>query len=880
MKFTQLAEKNFGSNKDISLESAINFSVLQDDLTYAFEAMEVSTADLSTLKKMDTYFSHTTGSVSLEAACIGLNNIRRRYGLANVAVEGFFEGVKNAISRVLKFLGDTMRAIGGKFKSMISGTAENKEKTEESINSLIEKIKAARSDTSSMEALDKEYKDNKADLDEFYKTFKQKGVIPFKIKGKYTPVPLSNVGVSSLISAIPKMANAIASTVDAIASITEKFLKEIEGIISADTIDEEKIKTAADGFMSDYIGIISKSGMKSSQDNAILIYTSALPVSENIVIQVTEGADINEHKLEVSRTSNEKDKEADLSLDPAQFEHIFKEVSSSGLEEKFKEINKNLSDIASKTDSLNKTASAIEGDKAASLKKLTSFIGSVVSRAPQAPLQMAAIVRASEMALIGACQGYCKLHLKYLTSVVTTGVAKEDAESADRAADLDDNVPQWEISEVVGLASEAFDDLDAITSTMNSGARYISKDGETMSLEAYANILADKYRSFHISLEGRDDEEYEYTEEDKEEREYRKRQKQYSKEGVIGFFKSVFAFVVRVIKTIFSKIMNLFRGDKSKQGIQKQKVKKLTERTKAIQKEGLNTPVAAAVKSNKVEVPPEVEEYWKTGKYSIDVTSSAFSVGKDATIKEIFKLCQDFENSVVELPTFIDAISVIPDIMEDVIKQSAERKTDLTLLDYDDVRKQIFRQVDERIDEIGARQAQIKGTKTISSFGETYLVASDRIGNATTEVIFKIETVRSEEFSSTMHIDLKTGELMTVLENMPTLLSNADRLMSEIELGIRNIEARQEKQSSNIYDLLKIRLDHMTDDEIRASDNRAADKVLLEFIRFVANYMRNMVIAIGKISAAMVSQKAFLLSLLTAALEKEEKLRQINPASN
>lgn len=868
MKFAALANRYSvavaAESSDLSIDfSDTIFSETQKDIQYSIESAEIAQRDLEILTRLESVVgAGKMNSVSLETACIGLNIINRRYGLETVATEGIVDGIKNATAKVIKFFSDCLKYVGDKFKSMLGDSDATTEKAIESTKENIEKLESIRNDSELLAELEEEYSKEKNNLDAAYKNYKEKGTIEFKIKGRYKPRPYDYKGLSSAIALMDKASASLAASVSSIIALSDTFITEIEKLSSSQEVKEETLNDLTSKYMQEFTAILVKTGMRESKgDDGSTVYSTDLAISHNVSVAITTGSSFKERRLKVEPVVAANDNNEGIFLSEDQFKRVFRAVFSSTVGANLKSISEDTNKLSEKADALHKRINGQDAESVASIRELSSFITSVLNKAVQAPVQMAASLKGLLTSLSAGCLYYSQNIVKYNSSVVLDSQAKESVnlQSASNYISLE-NV-EFDVDEILAIESEANLDFNLAMEAFTLGKNYIDSGNIQMSLEGYLDHLQTKYSSFNISLENDKDIEAMEKEEKKSEK----------SGGLIGFFKAVFKFISRVLKTIWDKIMYLIRGDKSRTKDGKDKMEKVSKMQKEIAKEGIPKEKKKKVKEEKEKYSPEVVDYFEKGRFSFTVTNESYSLGKNATIKDLQKAVASYEDALNRIPLLFLSIANIPSNISRSFTEAMNKGIVVPIEELEEFKSSLIVNLIKVIDEDGVKPAWPDQNKlTISNFCNSYMVVDQKDFRLNYGTLFVPTILKPDDFSNESTIEVGVGELGILSKALLDMYKYADIAK---EKGTETLE----KINSDKETFSEVMTNYIIGLEKRGLEDSAEHKAIRSFFKYYRDYLVNLSLTVGKLTQRLITMRLFLEKVIEKGNSIEVKLREAKP---
>lgn len=868
MKFAALANRYSvavaAESSDLSIDfSDAIFSETQKDIQYSIESAEIAQRDLEILARLESVVgSGKMNSVSLETACIGLNIINRRYGLESVATEGIADGIKNATAKVIKFFSDCLKYVGDKFKSMLGDSDATTEKAIESTKVNIEKLDSIRNDSELLAELEEEYSKEKNNLDAAYKNYKEKGTIEFKIKGKYKPRPYDYKGLSSAVALMDKVSASLAASVSSIIALSDTFITEAEKLSSSQEVKEEVLNDLTSKYMQEFTAILVKTGMRESKgEDGSTVYSTDLAISHNVSVAITTGSNFKDHRLKVEPVVAANDTNEGIFLNEDQFKRVFSAVFSSSVGANLKSISEDTSKLSEKADALHKRINGQDAESVASIRELSSFITSVLNKAIQAPVQMAASLKGLLTSLSAGCLYYSQNIVKYNSSVVLDSQAKESVnlQSASNYISLE-NV-EFDVDEILAIESEANLDFNLAMEAFTLGKNYIDSGNIQMSLEGYLEHLQTKYSGFNISLENDKDIEAMEREEKKSEK----------SGGLIGFFKAVFKFISRVLKTIWDKIMYLIRGDKSRTKDGKDKMEKVSKMQKEIAKEGIPKEKKKKVKEEKEKYSPEVVDYFEKGRFSFTVTNESYSLGKNATIKDLQKAVASYEDALDRIPLLFLSIANIPSNISRSFTEAMNKGIVVPIEELEEFKSSLIVNLIKVIDEDGVKPAWPDQNKlTISNFCNSYMVVDQKDFRLNSGTLFVPTILKPDDFSNESTIEVGVGELGILSKALLDIYKYADIAKEKGTETLEKINSDKETFSS-------VMTNYIVGLEKRGLENTDEHRAIRSFFKYYRDYLVNLSLTVGKLTQRLITMRMFLEKVIEKGNAIEVKLREAKP---
>lgn len=868
MKFAALANRYSvavaAESSDLSIDfSDTIFSETQKDIQYSIESAEIAQRDLEILTRLESVVgAGKMNSVSLETACIGLNIINRRYGLETVATEGIVDGIKNATAKVIKFFSDCLKYVGDKFKSMLGDSDATTEKAIESTKENIEKLDSIRNDSELLAELEEEYSKEKNNLDAAYKNYKEKGTIEFKIKGKYKPKPYDYKGLSSAVALMDKASAALAASVSSIIALSDTFITEAEKLSSSQEVKEEVLNDLTSKYMQEFTAILVKTGMRESKgEDGSTVYSTDLAISHNVSVAITTGPSFKDHRLKVEPVVAANDTNEGIFLNEDQFKRVFSAVFSSSVGANLKSIAEDTSKLSEKADALHKRINGQDAESVASIRELSSFITSVLNKAVQAPVQMAASLKGLLTSLSAGCLYYSQNVVKYNSEVVLDSQAKESVSFENTSNYISLENVEFDVDEILAIESEANLDFNLAMEAFTLGKNYIDSGNIQMSLEGYLDHLQTKYSSFNISLENDKDIEVMEREEEKSEK----------SGGLIGFFKAVFKFISRVLKTIWDKIMYLIRGDKSRTKDGKDKMEKVSKMQKEIAKEGIPKEKKKKVKEEKEKYSPEVVDYFEKGRFSFTVTNESYSLGKNATIKDLQKAVASYEDALDRIPLLFLSIANIPSNISRSFTEAMNKGIVVPVEEMEEFKSNLIVNLVKVIDEDGVKPAWPDQNKlTISNFCNSYMVVDQKDFRLNYGTLFVPTILKPDDFSNESTIELGVGELGILSKALLDIYKYADIAKEKGTETLKKINSDKETFSS-------VMTNYIVGLEKRGLENTDEHRAIRSFFKYYRDYLVNLSLTVGKLTQRLITMRMFLEKVIEKGNAIEVKLREAKP---
>lgn len=868
MKFAALANRYSvavaAESSDLNIDfSDTIFSETQKDIQYSIESAEIAQRDLEILARLESVVgSGKMNSVSLETACIGLNIINRRYGLETVAIEGIVDGIKNATAKVIKFFSDCLKYVGDKFKSMLGDSDATTEKAIESTKVNIEKLDSIRNDSELLAELEEEYSKEKNNLDAAYKNYKEKGTIEFKIKGKYKPRPYDYKGLSSAVALMDKVSASLAASVSAIIALSDTFITEAEKLSSSQEVKEEVLIDLTSKYMQEFTAILVKTGMRESKgEDGSTVYSTDLAISHNVSVAITTGSNFKDHRLKVEPVVTANDTNEGIFLNEDQFKRVFSAVFSSSVGANLKSIAEDTSKLSEKADALHRRINGQDAESVASIRELSSFITSVLNKAVQAPVQMAASLKGLLTSLSAGCLYYSQNIVKYNSEVVLDSQAKESVSFENTSNYISLENVEFDVDEILAIESEANIDFNLAMEAFTLGKNYIDSGNIQMSLEGYLDHLQTKYSSFNISLENDKDIEVMEREEEKSEK----------SGGLIGFFKAVFKFISRVLKTIWDKIMYLIRGDKSRTKDGKDKMEKISKMQKEIAKEGIPKEKKKKVKEEKEKYSPEVVDYFEKGRFSFTITNESYSLGKNATIKDLQKAVASYEDALDRIPLLFLSIANIPSNISRSFTEAMNKGIVVPVEEMEEFKSNLIVNLVKVIDEDGVKPAWPDQNKlTISNFCNSYMVVDQKDFRLNYGTLFVPTILKPDDFSNESTIELGVGELGILSKALLDIYKYADIAKEKGTETLEKINSDKETFSS-------VMTNYIVGLEKRGLENTEEHKAIRSFFKYYRDYLVNLSLTVGKLTQRLITMRMFLEKVIEKGNAIEVKLREAKP---
>lgn len=868
MKFAALANRYSvavaAESSDLSIDfSDTIFSETQKDIQYSIESAEIAQRDLEILERLESVVGASKmNSVSLETACIGLNIINRRYGLETVATEGIVDGIKNATAKVIKFFSDCLKYVGDKFKSMLGDSDAATEKAIESTKVNIEKLDSIRKDSELLAELEEEYSKEKNNLDAAYKNYKEKGTIEFKIKGKYKPKPYDYKGLSSAVALMDKVSAALAASVSSIIALSDTFITEAEKLSSSQEVKEEVLNDLTSKYMQEFTAILVKTGMRESKgEDGSTVYSTDLAISHNVSVAITTGPSFKDHRLKVEPVVAANDTNEGIFLNEDQFKRVFSAVFSSSVGANLKSIAEDTSKLSEKADALHKRINGQDAESVASIRELSSFITSVLNKAVQAPVQMAASLKGLLTSLSAGCLYYSQNIVKYNSEVVLDSQAKESVSFENTSNYISLENVEFDVDEILAIESEANLDFNLAMEAFTLGKNYIDSGNIQMSLEGYLDHLQTKYNSFNISLENDKDIEVMEREEEKSEK----------SGGLIGFFKAVFKFISRVLKTIWDKIMYLIRGDKSRTKDGKDKMEKVSKMQKEIAKEGIPKEKKKKVKEEKEKYSPEVVDYFEKGRFSFTITNESYSLGKNATIKDLQKAVASYEDALDRIPLLFLSIANIPSNISRSFTEAMNKGIVVPVEEMEEFKSNLIVNLVKVIDEDGVKPAWPDQNKlTISNFCNSYMVVDQKDFRLNYGTLFVPTILKPDDFSNESTIEVGVGELGILSKALLDIYKYADIAKEKGTETLKKINSDKETFSS-------VMTNYIVGLEKRGLENTDEHRAIRSFFKYYRDYLVNLSLTVGKLTQRLITMRMFLEKVIEKGNAIEVKLREAKP---
>lgn len=868
MKFAALANRYSVAvateSSDLNIEfSDTIFSETQKDIQYSIESAEIAQRDLEILARLESVVgTGKMNSVSLETACIGLNIINRRYGLESVATEGIVDGIKNATAKVIKFFSDCLKYVSDKFKSMLGNSDATTEKAIESTKVNIEKLDSIRKDSELLAELEEEYSKEKNNLDAAYKNYKEKGTIEFKIKGKYKPKPYDYKGLSSAVALMDKASAALAASVSSIIALSDTFITEAEKLSSSQEVKEEVLNDLTSKYMQEFTAILVKTGMRESKgEDGSTVYSTDLAISHNVSVAITTGPSFKDHRLKVEPVVAANDTNEGIFLNEDQFKRVFSAVFSSSVGANLKSIAEDTSKLSEKADALHKRINGQDAESVASIRELSSFITSVLNKAVQTPVQMAASLKGLLTSLSAGCLYYSQNVVKYNSEVVLDSQAKESVSFENTSNYISLENVEFDVDEILAIESEANLDFNLAMEAFTLGKNYIDSGNIQMSLEGYLDHLQTKYSSFNISLENDKDIEVMEREEEKSEK----------SGGLIGFFKAVFKFISRVLKTIWDKIMYLIRGDKSRTKDGKDKMEKVSKMQKEIAKEGIPKEKKKKVKEEKEKYSPEVVDYFEKGRFSFTVTNESYSLGKNATIKDLQKAVASYEDALDRIPLLFLSIANIPSNISRSFTEAMNKGIVVPVEEMEEFKSNLIVNLVKVIDEDGVKPAWPDQNKlTISNFCNSYMVVDQKDFRLNYGTLFVPTILKPDDFSNESTIEVGVGELGILSKALLDLYKYADIAKEKGTETLKKINSDKETFSS-------VMTNYIVGLEKRGLENTDEHRAIRSFFKYYRDYLVNLSLTVGKLTQRLITMRMFLEKVIEKGNAIEVKLREAKP---
>lgn len=868
MKFAALANRYSVAvateSSDLNIEfSDTIFSETQKDIQYSIESAEIAQRDLEILARLESVVgTGKMNSVSLETACIGLNIINRRYGLESVATEGIVDGIKNATAKVIKFFSDCLKYVSDKFKSMLGNSDATTEKAIESTKVNIEKLDSIRKDSELLAELEEEYSKEKNNLDAAYKNYKEKGTIEFKIKGKYKPKPYDYKGLSSAVALMDKASAALAASVSSIIALSDTFITEAEKLSSSQEVKEEVLNDLTSKYMQEFTAILVKTGMRESKgEDGSTVYSTDLAISHNVSVAITTGPSFKDHRLKVEPVVAANDTNEGIFLNEDQFKRVFSAVFSSSVGANLKSIAEDTSKLSEKADALHKRINGQDAESVASIRELSSFITSVLNKAVQAPVQMAASLKGLLTSLSAGCLYYSQNVVKYNSEVVLDSQAKESVSFENTSNYISLENVEFDVDEILAIESEANLDFNLAMEAFTLGKNYIDSGNIQMSLEGYLDHLQTKYSSFNISLENDKDIEVMEREEEKSEK----------SGGLIGFFKAVFKFISRVLKTIWDKIMYLIRGDKSRTKDGKDKMEKVSKMQKEIAKEGIPKEKKKKVKEEKEKYSPEVVDYFEKGRFSFTVTNESYSLGKNATIKDLQKAVASYEDALDRIPLLFLSIANIPSNISRSFTEAMNKGIVVPVEEMEEFKSNLIVNLVKVIDEDGVKPAWPDQNKlTISNFCNSYMVVDQKDFRLNYGTLFVPTILKPDDFSNESTIEVGVGELGILSKALLDIYKYADIAKEKGTETLKKINSDKETFSS-------VMTNYIVGLEKRGLENTDEHRAIRSFFKYYRDYLVNLSLTVGKLTQRLITMRMFLEKVIEKGNAIEVKLREAKP---